>query len=253
MQFNVRKQVSMYLLVLGLAGLAAGCARPYYSHSFKTDGANALRALKVLAIAPVEVPSDLPKADQARQFFDSAISERLRLAGFQVVGQEAYTQIMTALTREKGGAFDVVTGKKDEKKFHELKKYSLMQLQATTGANALLRAKVVPVSARFSGCQASWDGTTQDVARAHLGIFCPTANMFGKVAAFSLVVTLEDIDSNILYFNGGGIQLLTQFIESFPGGNFQEVPKEQLLGDETRNRAAVDIVLGPLVIGARGK
>ncbi|RJR15260.1 MAG: hypothetical protein C4581_12470 [Nitrospiraceae bacterium] len=175
--------LAVMLVVIG----TLGCAGPYYSHSFKTDWPDAYRASNVLALAPVEVPSDLPKADQAEQFFAFAISEKLRMGGFQVVGPDVYEQTMFEITRERGGSYDVITGKKDEKKFQELQRACLKQLETTTGAKALLQAKVVVVSAPFSGCQASWDGATQSIAHAYLGIFCPIGNMFGKIAAFSLV------------------------------------------------------------------
>jgi hypothetical protein len=239
---NIRACIWLRIVVL-VALSMTGCAGPYYSHSFKTDVKNA-KAIDVFVLAPTEVPSELPQADQAKLVFDTAISEKLTQAGFQLVGQEVFAEKMAAVTREKGGAYDATTGKRDEKKFQELQKASLKQIQTTTGAKALLRAKVTSVPARFSGCKASWDGTTQDVSTTFLGIFCSSAQAHGKVTALSLIVTLEDIDGNVLYFNGGGIQLLAKI--SF-GLDFQDVPKEELLTDKTRNRAAVDQALGPLL------
>jgi len=236
------------LFALGiLVFVASGCAKHYISHPFKPDTSSA-REINIIALAPVEVPSDLLKSAQVPLELGSMISEKLVQAGFQVVGPEVFKEKMTAVIREKGGAYDPITGKRDEAKFRELKKACLSNIQATTGAKAALWAKVVPVPAPFSGCRARWDGTTEYVSTTFLGIFCPTSSMFGNTSALSLVVTMEDIDGNILYFNGGGIQLLKRFVESFPfGGKFQNVADDQLLADTARKSAAVELALGPLL------
>ena len=240
------------LCILGVVTLVTSGCGSYYTHSFKTDVANA-GALKILSLAPIEVPSELPQADKAKLFFHAAISEKLTSAGFQVIGQEVFAQKMADVIREKGGAYDPVTGKRDEKKFWELQQACLKKVQAATGAKALLRVRVIPVTVPFSGCSTKWDGATQNVSTTFLGIFCSSAGMYGKIGALSLLITLEDIDGKVLYFNGGGIQLGALHVNRFPFGAFQSVPADQLLGDEMRNRTAVDLSLGPLLSGGAGR
>lgn len=238
----------IWFCILGFATLATSGCGTYYTHAYKTDIANGSE-LKVIAFAPVELPLELPQGEKAKVFFHAAISEKLSSAGFQVVGPDVFADKMAALARKKGGAYDPVTGKRDEKKFQELQKACMKDVQATTGAKVLLRAKVEPVSAPFGGCRgARWDGVTQDVSWVFLGIFCGTSNMHGRVPALSLLVSLEDFDGNLLYFNGGGIELTSRVVTTFLGGGFERVPLGQLLVDEMRNRNAVNVSLDPLVL-----
>jgi len=248
---QVRNEKSRICILLQIAVLLTlsmtGCERPYYSHSFKTD-MNNTKALQVVVLTPTDVPSELPQAEIAKQVFDTAISEKLTQAGFQVVTQDVYAEKLADVTREKGGAFDTITGALDENKFQELQRAALEQIQPVTDARSLLRAKVKVVTAKFAGCDASWDGTTQELSTTIL-IFCSSADMFGTVDALSLLVTLEDMDGNVFYFNGGGIQLFVKHSYGASRDGFYDVSKEELLADQTRNRAAVDHALAPLLRG----
>ncbi|HUK99943.1 MAG TPA: hypothetical protein VLX29_03730 [Nitrospirota bacterium] len=226
--------------------ITSGCAK-YYSYAYKTDIANA-GDLKIIALAPIELSLELPQGDKVRAFFDTTVSEKLSSAGFQVIGSAVFSDKMAALVRERGGVYDSVTGKRDEEKFQDLQKTCKKDLLTTTGANALLRTKVVVVSAFFWGCHgAKWDGVQQDVSTTFL-IFCANSNMHGRVPAFSLLITLEDSDGKILYFNGGGIELASRYVSNILMGRFEQVPIEELLIDEIRNRHAVELSLAPLLL-----
>lgn len=242
---TISRRVLLFVLITAAFSLG-GCG-PYLSHRFQTDPTR-VAAAKVIALTPVNVPSVFLESEQKKHFFQHAITTKLRQAGYGVVTPEVYADMMSELIREKGDIYDSITGKQDKKKYEELLKACMSAVERATGAKAFLWAKVAHVSVPFAGCNASWDGVTEHVSDTFLGVFCSTSNRSGRTRALSLLLHVVDADGNILYFNGGGIQLLDRYIGGLPFAMvFKEVGKEHLLADNTLNQTAVDIALAPLL------
>ena len=76
-------------------------------------------ALKSVGVLPMRVPSLIPNGEDVARRFEAGIEERLRAAGFQVVGAQAMRDIHARLGAELGGIYDPMTGATTRQKVDE--------------------------------------------------------------------------------------------------------------------------------------
>lgn len=229
-------------VVTGLVALVgAGCATPPpLPDPFKIAQDEFYRQIKTLALAPIAMPRGLEDPEPVRAKFESLITAKLREAGFSTAPSQQFADIWQRMADQVGGLFDPRTGQLDEAKFKTVREHALRELSATFKADALMQARIQPVTVPFrarpffQSSEATWHGTSQSVE---------STGSRGSVGALSLIVTIVDSHGVVLYTNAGGIQLLSKL----QGGRFVSVPRQELFADEERNVAAVNIALGPLI------
>jgi hypothetical protein len=100
-------------------------------------------------------------------------------------------------------------------------------------------------SAKFDQGTAEWDGVKQSYQS--FGKKFLTAlfggGTYGKTAALSVWVVLEDIHGKLLYSNRGGLQLY--LVPS--GRDWVPIGPGEVYADPVRNATAVHLALAPLV------
>lgn len=235
----------LLLATLAVALIGAGCATTPPYNPFKISQDEFHGKIKTIALTPVAVPRDLENPERVRAKFESLIEAKLREAGFSIVPARESGEIFERMTKQLGGFFDPVTGKRDEAKFKTAVEHTLRELGTRFNADALLYPSIVVVRAPFSVNRANWDGAQEPmITPGSYG-----SALIGTVAALSLVVTIQDRTGAAVYINGGGIQVLTKIHKGgfFQPEKFIPVPPIELFAYEERNVAAVNIALAPLV------
>lgn len=203
------------------------------------------------------------RLEEARKSFESAVASTLTEAGFSVIPSEEYKQVWDQLIREQGGFFDPATGKRNEAKYMAVRKQAAQFLAANKAADVVLDLRLLPMSIRFSGGVARWDGTAQKIDGAldrlegasgfFKGMFSSGANTYGSATGASVKMVIADAQTGIETFsNRGGIQLLVKQEGFGPMGMFRSmhlapIPSSEMFASAERNTYAVAYALDPIV------
>lgn len=232
------------VLLAAAAALAAGCATTGKRYDpFKVPREQFYGSLKVVALAPVQAPSDLENADPIKARFAATIAARLREAGLQVVGPEEIGPILEEVRKAHPGVFDPQTGKLDQEKAKAREKEELQRIREKhPQVDALLQAGIRVVQASLVRDVASWDGVTESAGTSGWKSFWVTHS--GRIPALSLIVWLTRADGTDLYANAGGLRVIAR-VDA--GGKPVSIPHADLFADEQRNGQAVSLALGPLL------
>jgi len=212
---------------------------PY--NPFKVTQEEFFSKIKTVALAPFIVPGDLENKEHLKTKFETLVESKLHEAGFVVIPSREYGETWERMTKQMGGYFDAVTGKRDESKFKTVKEYTLREMRAKFNADAILYSGIRVVTVPFSRDTASWHGTSEDLTSGFFSTLLVSHH--GIVPAISLSVLVDDYNGIDMYFNMGGIQLL----EKLSGGKLVAIPDSEILTSEERNAGAVNIALDPLV------
>jgi hypothetical protein len=190
-------------------------------------------SIERMVLAPVAVEAAVEVPESVLMMVDSVIADRLSILGFSVIPSVVYEELWTRIVEESGGFFDPYTGERHEQRFQTAVMQLKQELRDRFDPDALVYPEIWLVEAENAYGTAMWDGASQSAAR-----------MGALVMALSLIVTIEDIDGNELYVNGGGIALaerysseLSQTVPAAPG---------QIFEDPERVVNAVDVALEPL-------
>jgi hypothetical protein len=227
------------------AGLGAGCAGHTHYNPFLEPQDRIYGSVKTIALTPVTAPHDLGSVDPSCGKFASLITAELRGAGFAVVPPEESVAIWKRVTDSLGGLFNAATGERDTVKLNTARALTMAELRARFQADAWLHPQIVFASANFDQGNAQWDGVKQSYQS--FGKKFLTAlfggGTYGKTAALSLWVDVEDMRGKDLYINQGGLQLYM-----VPRGHdWVEIPSSELYANPERNANAVRLALAPLV------
>jgi hypothetical protein len=238
-------------LVLAAAGAlalsACGAKRAPYD-PFRIPREQLAPALKVVALAPMDVPNGIEEPEVVKARFLASIEARLREVGIAVIPPADVGPVLQAAMEWRGGFFDPKTGELDEAKLRGAREEALQNLAAKHGrVDALLVADVRIVRATLHNDRASWDGVTESAGasgwKAALGV-----THSGAVRALSLVVRLTGANGEHLYVDSGGIRVLDKISMR---GERVPVPIPELFQDEERNAKAVSLAIDPLVAAVR--
>ncbi|HYT99639.1 MAG TPA: hypothetical protein VEK85_04645 [Gemmatimonadales bacterium] len=236
------------LAALVAAGLGVGCAGHTHYDPFLVPQNRIYGSVKTIALTPLTQPDELGSADPKRGKFDSLIAAELRGAGFTVVPPEESAAIWKRVTDSLGGLFSAATGERDTVKLNVARSVAMAELRARFQADAWLHARIVFASAKFDQGDARWDGakqTYQSFGKKFLTALFG-GGTYGKTAALSVWVDLEDLRGKDLYINEGGLQLY--MVPS--GHDWVRIPSGELYADSARNANAVRLALAPLVTRA---
>jgi hypothetical protein len=235
----IRWRVIILLIVL----VSSGCAAkqpPYNPYKIPEDQFRS--TIKTVALSPIIVPDGLEKPDQVKAKFESLLDAKLRKLGFKVIPSSEYDAIWKKMMDKVGGYFDPVTGKRDDAKFKAVRTHTLREVNTKLKADAVVYSLIRVFPVPFNSNQASWHGTSESlVAGGALQKFF--SNQFhGTVSALSFGVNISDPNEVDMYVNWGGIQVLGRV----SGWQVVNIPPEEILTNEERNAAAVEIALDPL-------
>ncbi len=235
------KRQFILLLTVVIALIEVGCATTIPYNPFKTDQNEFYVNTKTIALSPCVV--QIEASEQVIAKFELLIGNKLREAGFSVLPSKEYRDIWKHNVDQIGAIFDPITGKKDDSKLKVIQEQCYKELAGKLNVDAVLISRILIVKAPFSQYVARWDGTEESFDIRHGVIkFLDTSITTGTVPALSLGITIKDIHGTPVYVNWGGIQVLTK-----RSPKFVPVPKNELLVDEERNVAAVNIALDPLI------
>ena len=233
--------------VLGpiVAGVVAGCAGHAKYDPFLVPQERIYGTVRTIALTPVLAPSELGSVDPRRGRFAALITAQLTAAGFTVVPPEVSDSIWTRLSDSLGGIYNAGTGERDTIKLNTARALAMSELQARFHADAWLHAYIVFSDAKFDEGDAQWDGAKQSYQSFGKKFLTSLfgGGTYGKTAALSLWVGVEDMHGKELYENEGGLQLYM-----IPHGkDWVKIQPAELYADSTRNSTAVRLALEPLV------
>ena len=235
------RSTAVLLVLLSLLGVACASAPPRYD-PFRVPRESFHDSLRTVALAPVELPSPIENSDALRARYAQLLQARLEEGGLKVIGPAEVGPVMVAQAAKIGGLYDPVTGHLDESKRKAFLEACGAELRARHGVDGLIRADVRVVEASVSQDHARWDGMSEGAAAGSFWNLFVTHS--GTLPALSLVVRLFRPGGELLYANGGGIQLLAHI---GGGGDFVPVPTSELLADPERVRGSVSRALDPLL------
>jgi len=234
------------LLLLVVVG---GCATASPTSSFLIPEEQFRTRVKRIALAPIAVPPKLGVSEPTRLRFDALIEAKVQEAGFAILPARDWAEVFTREQQEVGGLFDPQTGALDEAKVKAALARTVEAIRGKFQMDAILFPRVHVVKASFTGAWARWDGVT-DALTSGLSVMT-TSGISGTVPALSLVVSVDGPDDELaLYRRAAGIQVLEKLApltERVSGKWFGPVPPGELLANEERNLAAVELALGPLL------
>lgn len=229
-----------WLIVLWLQGCSQ-VAPPY--DPFKIPKSEFFAKTKVVALAPLALAVSPDNPDATREHFESLLDQKLRAIGFTVIPSREYRATWERLSKQIGGIFDPITGKRDEQKIKAVRGYLLEELRTKHQADALLHPIVQVVEAKFQAGHARWHGATEPVIPEGFWNAFLMGDSQGTTSALSLYVTIEDTNGTDIFIQAGGIQLLAKVTSV---RRFTPIPQSQLLANADRNKAAVELALSAL-------
>jgi hypothetical protein len=200
------------------------------------------RNVKILAVAPLEIPEGLPDAAPVVNEFSSMIDEELNRYGYSVVRPQQYEATWKKVSGESGDFRDPTSGERDEAGISQAMFRTLDELRADFELDGVLFPSIIVVEAAFGVGTAAWDGVEQRIETGGpvTGFF--SGSQRGVIGALSLRVSIRDKGGKELFLNSGGIEVLSKI----DGKAFVSVPRQELFTDKERNRVAVATALKPL-------
>jgi hypothetical protein len=226
-----------------------GCATASPANPFRIPEAQFRTRVTRIALTPIAVPSQFGVPAPTRARVDALIEARLQQSGFATLPASDWLEVFTRRRQEVGGLFDPRTGNLDDAKVKTVLAKTIEDIRGRFQLDAILLPRVQVVQANFNGAWARWDGVS-DSLTSGLSVLA-TSGLSGRVPALSLVVSIEGPgDEQALYRHGAGIQVLEKLApvaDRFTGKWLAPVPREDLLANEERNRAAVELALEPLL------
>jgi hypothetical protein len=212
-------------------------------------------ALKSVGVLPMRVPSLIPNGEDVARRFEAGILERLRAAGFQVVGAQAMRDIHARLGAELGGIYDPMTGATTRQKVDERDQLARARYLEAHPVAGFVRLAVAQRSANSYSMTAEWDGVKENVTgqssmKSFLNMSAGQLG-HGVVPALSLVLVLEDLEGKEIYSDIGGLQLLS-YVRMGWVPKFYDVDPAYLLTDTARDARAMQVVFERLT-GVKSK
>jgi hypothetical protein len=224
--------------------LAACSSKPRIEAAdpFLTTEAAFKKSVKILAVAPVEIPPGLPDTATVADDFSALIDAELHRRGYTVIRPQRYTASWNRVSAEMGDFALVGSEGRDEAKMSEAMVRTMDALGADFKLDAVVFPSIVVVEAQFRAGRAVWDGAEQKIETAGAMESFFSGSQEGVVGALSLKLSIRDREGKTLFIHNGGIQVLSKM----EGKSFVNVPRGDLFTDKERNRRAVEIAIEPL-------
>jgi hypothetical protein len=232
-------------LGLGLGVLASvmGCHRPV--SGFIVPDHEVRAEVSTVAIAKITVPDVTAAPEEFRTLIETESARRLEAAGLTVVDTSVWNGLWRQSADQVGGLIDPVTRAVDEKRFEQVRDEVQGELGSQHGVDAVVQFSVEIVDSygvleEASACggltPVYWPGRWSG-ARATL------------VRTACLKVRVVDPSNRPLF----GLRYPIEGIETFGRQTRATRPKEQTLRDPALIIEALDQVLTPFAVNARGR
>jgi hypothetical protein len=232
---------ALFFLTLVIAGCSSK-PRVASTDPFIEPQKSFKKSVKILAVAPVEIPPGLPDPKPVADEFSSLIDKELNRYGYTVIRPQDYTAAWNKVTEEMGDLSLLGSGERDEAKMCEAMARTMESLGANFKLDAVVFPSIVVVEATFGAGRAVWDGAEQKIETAGAMESFFAGSQRGVVGALSLKLSIRDAKGNPLFVNSGGIEVLSKMA----GKAFVNVPREELFTDKERIQGAVEIAIKPL-------
>src|SRR5581483_11488989 len=227
--------------------LFAACAAPVKPYDPFRAPRDEIRAVSTIAlVSAVLIPS--PNRDALLASIESLATAKLVAAGFTVLPTGETERLGQRAVDQIGGYFDPKTGKPDPAKQKAVFEFVRRELRASHHADAMLFCDLGSTIAKFQRGIAYWNGMSEDVSSGGFWNNLAASDWNGNVAAASVYASLQDLEGRVLYYDAGGIEILSHISD----GQFVDVPENERLTHPERIVRAVDIALGPLVQAKSG-
>lgn len=224
-------------LPIAVAALAAGTAFAQPSGAEPAFGPGA-----TLCIESVSTPLD-DDSDPRVGMLEEAVSTRLQVASFHVVGSEQVTPIAKRHREAATGYFDPATGAIVREVYDAGMRELAASYRDELGCDYLIDISVVPVLATFANGTAHWDGTRVDVSSVGRRVMNALAGVseYGTIGALSLWIEVSTLDRELVSFRSAGLQPLVRFAV---GVDSDLAPEDTWFADEHKVGVAASSALG---------
>jgi hypothetical protein len=232
--------------LLAVLWLVAVSAKKYDPFAVPRD--SVVARVHTIVLRPAQFEGVEPSALESVQArFDSLAATELEGGGFKVVHAPEWNRVQNRMRDSLGAMFDPATGKPDSAKAALLRQLVVADLHGRLDVDAVFTPHFDRRQANFNAGVASWDGVSQTIRKKGLMGFLGGSQSSGRVSAISYVAELVDLERNLLYLDGGGLQCLVKLGDP-SRGNFVDVPTDSLYSDPERNQRAVRVALAALTL-----
>jgi hypothetical protein len=236
---------NIFIINLSLLSLLfVGCLSMQYYNDLKIDSSNIKSKIHKVIIVPPYIPEEIRKVNEAiPKTYEDLVISALKKANIESIPSEEYAKIWEPIEKKSGGFFDPKTGQLDEKKMTESRKQAMNLVNTKFTADGSVYIFFTIANAIFDKSEASWDGVMEISTGYNTKLLYPNAH--GRMPALSLLISMKDLDENIIYRNAGGIHLLKYIHPT--GSYFVDVPIDQLFIDNSKNERAVNAAMKPFL------
>ena len=190
------------------------------------------RTRKGVALFPLSLPETLDRLPRAT-VIDSLLTTELTAAGYDVIAPSEAGSLWKHLVDSSDGLFSPITGELDSVKYRAVHRGVLSALLARHGAVYWLRDSVEVVVVSWTG-SAEWDGQSEGVG---------PISRSGRVAALTLLISVEDPEGTVVATGRGGLQVLFKV----EGDSLSAVPLEAIFANAERLRQGVRVALQTMI------
>jgi hypothetical protein len=195
--------------------------------------------IRTIALRPTFLPRDLQQPDAIAARIESIISELLRTKGYAVVASAEHERVWQLLSQRAGGAYDPITGQRDEEKYEDIRTHTARELERTHEANAVLVPWISFSSAELS----SKDQSDPVWFRG-----APLKESPQLLIESNLAVGIYDVDGAELYVAETDLEWTMVFVER----GYDVKPPDHAYSD-TRLRKTLGVLFDPLVVRDPGR
>lgn len=190
-----------------------------------------------LCLVPARSQIEFPNQAEKLAAIERDIGDRLRAAGYTVVGSSETGALVKQVATEQGGYYDPHTGERDPLRSEAVQGRIMATLHERLGCDATVAATIAVVSVPFSSGRASWDGVSYSYGFTEMG----------WTTGLSLWLSIRSIDDQELYFSTGGIETVVDLDLGFFKNEFTPVTNDKILADQVRIVQAINVCLQPLL------
>lgn len=228
--------------VILLACSLSGCiARLPEKPALRVGAADFRQRIHTLCLLPARLQIAIPDKQTTLERLELDITDKLKGAGYAVVGPQQTADLYNQALTAQSGAYDPHSGERDSARYEATRAQARQALKVQLGCDATVSVTLALVSVPFMSGKATWDGVSYS-----FGNYDST----GWISGLSLWIAIHDLDNQELYFNTGGIETLATLETGFFSSEFKPIDTEQLLVDQTRLLQAINLALGPLLAPA---
>jgi hypothetical protein len=210
-----------------------------------------LAQCKRVGLVPLPRPTIVGADPEASSRIETALTQALQQAGFEVVTPDSYKQAYDRFNQAVGGVYDPMLGTVRKDAYASVYQNAIREYFTKERLGCVATARAVDSKAKIDNNLAKWDGAVEYVdGQANSGLTRVLSGNQGSgfIGAVSIGIQLQNREGKVLFLRYGGVQLASYFDRHHgsEGSDFLVVPRAQLLLDDKRIGRAVTYVAVPL-------